>query len=130
VIILDTHAWLWWMTGDPRLPSRLRRRIEATEIGVCSVSCFEVALLEGRKRIALDRDVRSWIELALARDEVTCIPLDSAIAIDAARLDPERFPGDPADRIIYATARVCGAQLATKDRRIQSFDPGRTVWPS
>lgn len=128
MIVLDTHAWLWWMTRDPRLSKGVKRRIDATEVGVSSMSCFEVALLERRGRIALDRDVRSWVELALARDGVRTLPLDASVATEAALLDPEAFPADPADRIIYATARAYGAVLATKDRRIRAHDPERTLW--
>jgi PIN domain nuclease of toxin-antitoxin system len=128
VIVLDTHVWLWWMIRDPRLPARVRRRIDATEVGVASMSCYEVVLLERRRRIALDRDVRSWIELALARDGVRPLHLDAAVATEAALLDPLGFPPDPADRIIYATARAHGAVLATKDERIRAHDPERTLW--
>jgi PIN domain nuclease of toxin-antitoxin system len=128
VIVLDTHAWLWWVVGDSRLPRALKRRIEATEVGVCSISCFEIALLERRGRLTLDRNVHAWVELALAREGVRLLPLDASIATDAAQLDPEGFPGDPADRIIYATARRHGAVLATKDRRIRAHDATHTLW--
>lgn len=128
MIVLDTHAWLWWMTHDRRFSAGVRRRIDGTEVGICSISCFEVALLERRGRIALDRDVDSWVGLALAREGVRALPLDASIATAAAQLDPDHFPADPADRIIYATARAHGAVLATKDRRIRAHDPHRTIW--
>jgi PIN domain nuclease of toxin-antitoxin system len=49
----------------------------------------------------------------------------AAVAIDAAQL---RFEGDPADRVIYATARATDALLVTRDERLRSFDPKLTVW--
>ena len=38
------------------------------------------------------------------------------------------FPGDPADRMIYATARAEGADLVTRDRRLRDYDPRGTLW--
>lgn len=128
MIVLDTHAWLWWMTRDPRLSAKVKRRIDATEVGIASMSCFELVLLERRSRVALDRNVRSWIEFALARDGVRALALDATVATEAALIDPLGFPADPADRIIYATARAHGAVLATKDERIRAHDPERTLW--
>ena len=52
---------------------------------------------------------------------------DAAVALDAALLD-DTFPGDPADRLIYATARRAGARLVTRDQRITAFDAARAVW--
>lgn len=78
-------------------------------------------------RIRLDRELRHWIRNALAAERVSSIPLDAEIAISAALL-PNDFPGDPADRIIYATARGLGVPLVTKDDRISAFDPPATIW--
>jgi PIN domain nuclease of toxin-antitoxin system len=47
--------------------------------------------------------------------------------VRAGSLD-EAFPGDPADRVIYASAVELGARLLTADRAIRGFDPARTVW--
>lgn len=55
-------------------------------------------------------------------------PLEPRIAVDAALLDARAFPADPADRMIYATARSIGATLITKDRRLRAFDPRGTLW--
>jgi PIN domain nuclease of toxin-antitoxin system len=50
------------------------------------------------------------------------------VAITAGLLDAESFPGDPVDRLIYATARSLGATLVTRDRAIRTFDPQGTLW--
>ena len=52
------------------------------------------------------------------------------VGLDAlgARLLDDDFPGDPADRLIYAAARQAGAQLVTRDARIAQFDPARVAW--
>jgi PIN domain nuclease of toxin-antitoxin system len=58
---------------------------------------------------------------------VTALALTTDVAAAAGSL-PDAFPGDAVDRIAYATAVSAGAQLVTKDRRLRTFDPARTVW--
>jgi len=83
-------------------------------------------MLVRRGRIALDRDVRDWVRHALAGGLEVVAP-DAEVALAAALLD-DAFPGDPADRLIYATAHRAGARLVSRDRRMAAFDPERVVW--
>jgi PIN domain nuclease of toxin-antitoxin system len=129
LIVLDTHVWVWWAFDHRRLSKRARSAIESAEaIGIATVSCFEVAALVVAGRIELDRPVRTWIRHALALEGIDALPLTPEIAVEAGLLDRRRFPGDSADRILYATSRVHAAPLVTKDRGIQGFDPVGTVW--
>jgi PIN domain nuclease of toxin-antitoxin system len=126
VIVLDTHAWLWWTDAPKRLSLPARRAIErADEIGVCTISVLELAERVERGRISLALPTRNWVRDALARDRVRPLVLTAEVALDAAQL---RFGGDPADRVIYATARAADAQLVTRDERMHAFDPERAVW--
>lgn len=100
----------------------------ADEVGVSAISCFEIALLVARGRIALDRDVDEWLRGLSATERVSVVPMTCAIGRVAAGLDRDTFPGDTADRLVYATARSLGAPLVTKDRGIRSFDPAGVVW--
>jgi PIN domain nuclease of toxin-antitoxin system len=129
LIVLDTHVWLWWR-GDPKLLSKAARAaIESSDaIGISVMSCFEVARLADEERISLAMDVRTWIRHALAGERVRLIGLDAEVAVTAALLDRRRFPGDPADRMIFASARALGARLVTKDRRLRAFAESSTVW--
>jgi PIN domain nuclease of toxin-antitoxin system len=128
MIVLDTHAWLWWQTAEEKLSSRARTEIEGAErLGVCTISCYEVARAVTRGRIHLDRDVRAWVMHALAVDRVEALELTGPIATAAGALGDE-FPGDPVDRIIYATTRGQGARLVTRDRALRRIDPLLTVW--
>ena len=129
MIVLDTHAWLWWR-GDPELLSNVARTaIESSDaIGISVISCFEVARLADEERITLAMDVRSWVRHALAGERVRLVGLDAEVAVTAALLDRRHFPGDPADRMIFASARAIGARLVTKDRRLLAFDESSTVW--
>lgn len=129
MIVLDTHAWLWWVADPGRLSQAARHAIDrAAEIGIAAISCWEVATLVARGRIKLDRDIDQWTAQALALPRMREVPVDRRIAVTAGRLDTDRFVGDPADRIIYATARTGGSPLVTRDARLRAFDPNGTVW--
>lgn len=128
MIVLDTHAWLWHAVARERLSGPAREAIDLAErLLVSTVSCFEVATLDRRERIALDRPARAWIRQALSRETTDQVDVDVEIAAHAGAL-PDPFPGDPADRLIYATSVVRGVRLVTADRAIREFDPARTVW--
>jgi PIN domain nuclease of toxin-antitoxin system len=119
---------LWWAGGLPGLSSRARSAIEeADRIGVCTISCWELAMLAARGRIELDPDVAVWVPRALAQERVEALALDPEVAVKAGLL-AAKLPGDPADRIIYSTAAAIGAPLVTKDRRLRDFDRRLTLW--
>jgi PIN domain nuclease of toxin-antitoxin system len=129
MIVLDTHVWLWWAAQPERLSTAASRAIdEADRIGVSTLSVWEVAMLVTRRRIALDRDIGMWVRQALAAPRVEALELSSQAAIAAALLKPGVFPGDPIDRMIYATARELRAKLVTRDRAIRAYDNEIAVW--
>ena len=126
--VLDTHVWMWWADEDPRLSDRARETIEtSSEVTVSAISVWELATLERLGRLRLLPDLRLWIRRALALPSVSPCPVTQDVALVAGMLPPP-FPGDPADRIIYATALTEGARLVTADRRIARHDPDRVVW--
>jgi PIN domain nuclease of toxin-antitoxin system len=127
VIVLDTHAWIWWASAPGRLGRRGRAALEAADrIGVPSVCCFEVAAASARGRISLDRAVLEWLEQALSLPRAELLPLTPAVAVRATQL--AGFQGDPADRLIVATAILHGATLVTKDRNIRVSASVATLW--
>ena len=128
VIVLDTHAWLWLYHEADQLSTSASSAIAgADRIGISAMTCWEVALLVERRKIKLDRDVRLWVRQALAQERTEALPVTVEIAVEAALL-PATFPGDPADRLIYSTARANSAQLVTKDERLRAFDSARALW--
>ncbi len=74
------------------------------------------------------RSFWDWVAQALGRARVHEGAITAAIALHAAALDGESFPGDPADRMLYATAQQQRAPLITRDRALRTFDPLGTVW--
>lgn len=129
MILLDTHVWIWWAAETPRrLSARARRAIaESPSVAVSAISPWEVAMLVAKGRLELDRDVLVWIRQALALPRVTFAPLTPEIAVRSTRLG-DGFPGDPADRILVATARELGAALVTKDETLRHAEGVRTIW--
>ncbi|MFI4991595.1 MAG: type II toxin-antitoxin system VapC family toxin [Solirubrobacterales bacterium] len=129
MIVLDTHAWLWWLAAPARLSRAATEAIErAPRVGVSTLSAWEVAMLAVRGRISLDRDVGLWVGQALADERVESLSPSADVAVAAGLLDAQSFPGDPVDRLIYATARSTGATLITRDAAIRAFDSASTLW--
>jgi len=127
-VLVDTHVLHWWSAEPERVSRRATRAMEeADELAVASISWFELAWLAGHERILLGVPLRRWLEeLAVGVRTVTTTPAIAATAVEL----PETFPGDPADRIIYATAVEHGWQLVTKDQRLRDHPHARpvTVW--
>ena len=120
--------WLWWLADPARLSTPARTAIERSEgIGISAISCFEVAGLVRRGRIELDRSPEDWIRTGLAAEGTVALPIVPEVAVAAALL-PATFPGDPADRLIYAAARANRAVVVTKDKALRAFDPQLTLW--
>jgi PIN domain nuclease of toxin-antitoxin system len=128
LIILDTHAWIWFVDDPARLSKPAARAIwSSREIGLAAISCWEIAVLVEKGRIKLDRSPLDWIEESLAQSGMTLFPLTPAVAVRAAQLG-QAFPGDPGDRLIAATALVQSAQLVTKDQTMQEIAILPTIW--
>jgi PIN domain nuclease of toxin-antitoxin system len=127
-VLLDTHVVHWWSAEPGRLSKVASDAIESADVlAVAAISWFELAWLAANGRVVITVPLRSWLD-RLAEHVVT-LPIDPAIAAAAVAL-PNTFPGDPADRLIYATAIVRGLRLVTKDGRLREHpSPGPvTVW--
>jgi PIN domain nuclease of toxin-antitoxin system len=116
-VLLDTHVVHWWSSEPDRISRVAEKALdEADELAVAAVSWFELAWLAEHERITVAIPIRSWLESLAAR--VRTVPLTPPVAAAAVSL-PSSFPGDPADRLIYATAIEYGLRLVTKDRRLR-----------
>lgn len=131
MIVLDTHAWVWWLADPRRLGNAARKAIDEAEgpgsIAVSSISVWELALLVSRGRIELQQSLASWLGRAEEIERLRFVPVGNAIAVDAVTL-PGDLHADPADRIIAATARHLAAPLVTIDERLRAYAHVRTIW--
>jgi PIN domain nuclease of toxin-antitoxin system len=131
LIVLDTHAWVWWVSGPESLSPTARQRIddEANEnpIYISSFSCWEVAMLVKKGRLELTLSVEEWIARSESLPFFRFVPVNNQIAVLSNHL-PAELHEDPADRIIIATALVLGGTLITRDRKIQDYPHIETFW--
>ena len=120
-VLLDTHIWVWWLT--PRSPLSRRERdgldalAEKHELRLSAVSLWEAQMLHAKGRIEIPLAFADWIEQAADERMLTVLPLDVAVVIALDSLPA--FHGDPADRLIVATARSRRIALATHDAAIR-----------
>jgi len=130
-LLLDTHCWVWMqfgITSQFSLEGRaaLDRAADENRLLLSVISVWEVALLESKRRLELWMDCAAWMEQALRTPGLTLAPLTPEIAIQSTRL-PGVLHGDPADRLIVATARAHGAMLMTKDRKLLAYGRAKHV---
>ena len=135
--IVDTHTWVWVASDENRRMGRGARRAlgRSDRAGVPAICQLEVANLILDDRVGIAVTPEAWLESAIALHPFAIAPLTAEVAAAAAELGREGFHGDPADRLIYATARVLDVPLLTGDRRIRAFDRAlprargrRVVW--
>ena len=133
MIVLDTHALVWWVNGDDRLSAPARALIEQSvastngRVLVSAISAWEIAMLVERGRVALAMDLDEWLLAVESLEGVTLVPLSAQLAVQSATL-PGEFHKDPADRIIVALAREQNAVLVTADEKIQRYPHVRWAW--
>jgi PIN domain nuclease of toxin-antitoxin system len=120
-LLLDTHVLLWWQAGGERLSRRAGTAIhDADRVLISPLTCWELATLHRRGRILLDREPTAWVADLLQSNTVRLAQLSAEAATWAGQLD-DAFPGDPIDRLLYATARDLRIPLVTKDGSIRAF---------
>lgn len=130
MILLDTHAWLWWLSESHHLSRTAERRIESARaaggLAVSAISAWEAALLVRKGRLELRMPVRDIVSACGQLPFFRFVAISPEIAI--ASVDLEGLHSDPADRMIVATARHEGLDLVTRDERLHAWPNLRTVW--
>ena len=123
MLLLDTHVLVWLDEGNSRLGKialqTIIESLSAHQLGIATISFWEVAMLVEKQRLAIQTELDIW-RSDLLRAGLLEIPLRGTTAIRAGQLS--MFHGDPADRIIVATAIENGAELMTADEKILSWN--------
>jgi len=131
MIVLDTHAWIWWVSNPVCLSETAKGIIDeaVTEknIFISSISAWEVATLVSRGRLKLTISAADWVSASEALPFFAFVPVSNSIALKSVQL-PGALHNDPADRIIIATAVSLGAVLVTKDEKIRNYPHVKTAW--
>jgi PIN domain nuclease of toxin-antitoxin system len=131
VIVLDTHVLVWWVSDSRHLSARAKRAIDqGLRRGpaiVSTITVLEIATAVRRGRLALGSSLDKWLADLYVLSELQFEPVSAEIAQLAGSFEDET-PGDPADRIIIATALTLGAKLVTADERLRVSSQVVSVW--
>lgn len=132
MIVLDTHALIWWVNGDKQLSAKAKKAIETElssegQVIISAISAWEIAMLVAKGRLALTMDIDDWLETVASIEGVSFVSIDTDVAVQSVRL-PGEFHLDPADRLIVALARHLSAPLVTADTKIREYQHVKTIW--
>lgn len=123
MLLLDTHVLVWLDEGNRRLGVNALQVIDKAladrQLGVAAISFWEVAMHVEKRRLDIQIELDIW-RFELLQTGLQEIPLQGSTALRAGQL--EAFHGDPADRMIVATALENSATLMTADKKILGWD--------
>jgi PIN domain nuclease of toxin-antitoxin system len=123
VLLLDTCAIIFIaenQTIDPLARQQVRAASLAGGILVSPISAWEIGLLAAKGQLTFLLPPNAWFRSFLSNFGVRLTPLTPDIAIEASFLPPP-LHGDPADRLLIATARALSVPIVTRDRRILAY---------
>jgi PIN domain nuclease of toxin-antitoxin system len=120
-VILDTHVLLWSLLKPEELTDKVKSKIEQAQkdqkLLLSSISLWEIAMLSYKKRIHIFEPIKNFLSSIEEISGINICEISSEIAAESIALQ-NNFHGDPADRIIVATARTYSATLLTRDKKV------------
>jgi PIN domain nuclease of toxin-antitoxin system len=125
MVELDTHIFVWSELEQERIPAKIKVAMDAeTQWGVSAISLWEIAMLVEKGRITLPQPLLPWFTKVLSKKKIRLLPITKEIAARSAGLP---MHGDPADRIIAATAIEYDCPLATVDGLLLEMPMLKTI---
>jgi PIN domain nuclease of toxin-antitoxin system len=129
-VILDTHTLLWSLLKPEELLDKVKSKIEQAQkdqrLLLSSISLWEIAMLSHKKRIHIFEPVKNFLSSIEEISGINICEISAEIAAESIALQ-NNFHGDPADRIIVATARSYSATLFTRDKQILEWSADGAV---
>ena len=129
MIVLDTHALLWWALDPDRLSTRasdLVTQMERRGGFASSISVWELGVKIQRGKLDLGIDIDEFVRRLRMSGVVELLPVDATVWLRSLALDWDH--GDPADRVIVATALLNDVPVLTKDETIHAFEGINALW--
>lgn len=131
MILLDTHALLWWLDDAKQLSKRasnvIAKEQQSGDLVISTISVWEICLLVKANRLILHTDIDVWLTDLGSVPNLQIISVDTIIAKTSVFL-PDWPHKDPADRIIVATALRLAAPIVTADAKIRGYSKIHTIW--
>ena len=127
--LLDTCLIIWVARPNGRISAKARDVLlhPTSQIFVASISVAEIARLYEKNRIVLRDHWKPWLRNVIGSNGWVVLPATWEIMEEAYSLPPE-LHGDPADRILVATARLHGLALVTPDKKLLDYPHVETIW--
>ena len=121
-VLMDTHVWIWSQESPEEIGTNALSILsnEENELFISPISSLEIARLAWGGRLTLAGRLQTWISESMQALLAHTAPLTHEIAVEAYDL-PGKFHGDPADRMLVATAVVHDLTLMTADERIIAY---------
>jgi PIN domain nuclease of toxin-antitoxin system len=130
MIVADTHAWLWWLSGSDELSrdacDAIDRGLEDGALGVSAISVWEAAMLVKKGRLQLALSMADLVAHCEQLTGLSFLPITPRIALASVALEP--LHADPADRLVAATALSHRAVLVSRDDRLRRLSGLASLW--
>jgi PIN domain nuclease of toxin-antitoxin system len=121
-LLLDTHAFLWWIGDDPRLSGPAREAIAdpGNDVSFSVASAWELAIKTGLGRFEPDGDLGPFLEEQIRRNAFRLLPVNLEHAVSVSSLPANHR--DPFDRLLVAQAVVEDMTLVSRDPQLRKYD--------
>ena len=121
-VLLDTHAFLWWIAEDDRLSSTARRAMAdgGNTLLLSAASGWEIAIKVGLGRMDLPRPIGSFLSEQLRENQIDVLAIQMSHALRVQELPP--LHRDPFDRMLVAQAQLERLPILTADASIARYD--------
>jgi PIN domain nuclease of toxin-antitoxin system len=131
LIVLDTHVLIWWITGTAKLSTKARKSLagasSTTPAVASTISVLEIVTAVRRGRLQFSVPIAQWLSDIRTLPELCFEPVSLQVAQLAGSLG-DQMHGDPADRLIAATALILGGTLITADEKLLTNRQLKTLW--
>ena len=121
-LLLDTHAFLWWITDDPQLSTKARELISDSHNTMywSAASSWEVSTKYALGRLPLPETPEEFLPVELVKNRIESLSVIDAHAFQAGRLP--RHHADPFDRMLVAQAQIESLVILSNDRKLNHYD--------
>ncbi|NEQ33860.1 MAG: type II toxin-antitoxin system VapC family toxin [Leptolyngbya sp. SIO4C5] len=120
-ILLDTHIFLWFISGDTRLATDVRDAIRdpSNEVYLSAVSVWEVIVKYQLGKLPLPEPPETYLPKQRDLHQITSLALDESSVSQLSKLPP--LHRDPFDRMLICQALENDLTIATVDTAIRAY---------